>query len=265
MMGHETHLRLPLGDFRRLEADLSGAAFLDATDIVHGLRRVKSEAEIVKLRHICGIASDAFARVPDLIRPGMADAEAFRAFRIACLEAGADEVPYLVGGAGPGGYGDIISPPSGRPLAAGDVMILDTGCSWDGYFCDFDRNFGLGPVTQTARDAHEILFDATEAGLAAARPGNSFADLHAAMAGNLPGGDAAVGRMGHGLGMQLTEQPSVAPFEKTALEPGMVLTLEPGYQYGDGLVMVHEEDIVIRDAAPELLSRRAPRALPAIG
>ena len=55
------------------------------------------------------------------------------------------------GGAGQGGYADVISPPTRKPLAAGDVLMMDTGCCWDGYFCDFDRNWAIGRADDTAR------------------------------------------------------------------------------------------------------------------
>ena len=76
------------------------------------------------------------------------------------------------------------------------------------------------------------------------------------------GGD--VGRLGHGLGMQLTEWPSHATFDSTILETGMVLTLEPSLSYGAGRIMVHEEHIVIRNGPPRLLSERASPELPVI-
>ncbi|MGB3315077.1 MAG: M24 family metallopeptidase, partial [Albidovulum sp.] len=76
------------------------------------------------------------------------------------------------------------------------------------------------------------------------------------------GGD--IGRLGHGLGTQLTEQPSHAAFDETVLEEGMALTLEPSLSYGDGLMMVHEENIVVRAGGAELLSARAPQDLPVI-
>ena len=77
------------------------------------------------------------------------------------------------------------------------------------------------------------------------------------------GGD--IGRLGHGLGMQLTEQPSHAAFDTTELKDNMVLTLEPSLSYGDGLMMVHEENILVQAGAPRLLSRRAAPELPIIG
>jgi Xaa-Pro aminopeptidase len=77
--------------------------------------------------------------------------------------------------------------------------------------------------------------------------------------------DANVGRLGHGLGMQLTEFPSITPWDRTVLVPGMVLTLEPGMEFAPGRMMVHEENIVIREHGAELLSVRAPREMPVIG
>ncbi len=74
----------------------------------------------------------------------------------------------------------------------------------------------------------------------------------------------SVGRLGHGLGMQLTEGPSNKPGDDTPLEPGMVITIEPGMEFAPGKLMVHEENIAITDGAPELLTRRAPPEMPII-
>ncbi len=70
--------------------------------------------------------------------------------------------------------------------------------------------------------------------------------------------------MGHGLGMQLTEWPSLTVEDQTLLKPGMVITLEPGLEVTPGRMMVHEENIVIRSSGAELLTERAPRELPII-
>ncbi len=262
-MGPESALRMSLTDFERLRAT-TGAAFVDAGPIVRACRFIKSEAEIAKIAHICAIASNAFDRVPALVSAGMPLAEAFRAFRIELLAQGADEVPYLVGGAGQGGYGDVISPPTDAPLATGDVLMFDTGASWDGYFCDFDRNFAIGQADEAARSAHRTLYAATEAALAIAKPGATCADLHAAMVRAIGEDGGGIGRMGHGLGMQLTELPSLMPGDSTVLAPGMVLTLEPSMTVGPGRMMVAEENIVIREDGSHLLSRRAPEELPVI-
>ncbi len=268
LKGHETQLRMPLGDYERLIAALPGLHVADATGIVRALRMVKSAAEIDKIAHICDIASRTFDRVPDFATEGRPLDEVFRAFRRTCLEEGADDVPYLVGGADQGGYQDIISPPDTRPLRAGDVLMLDTGSVFDGYFCDFDRNWAIGRASDAARRAHDVLYRATEAGMDAARPGATCRDLFAAMRAVIveyDTGPGDVGRLGHGLGMQLTEWPSHAAFDDTVLEENMVLTLEPSLSYGDGRIMVHEENIVVTSGAPRLLSVRTPAELPVIG
>jgi Xaa-Pro aminopeptidase len=252
--------QIPLTDFRALRAALPGATFTDATGVIRGLRMVKSEAEIAKIAHICRIASDAFDAAPRLFRAGQPLDAAFRAFKIELLSQGADDVPYLVGGAGPGGYDDVISSPSGQALQARDVLMLDTGSVFDGYFCDFDRNFAIQQADDAARRAYDVLYRATEAGLVAARPGASCADLFHAMQSVIAaagGGDGDVGRLGHGLGMQLTEWPSHTAWDATPLVPGMVLTLEPGMQVAPGRIMVHEENLVVREGGAELLSCRA--------
>jgi len=266
-MGRETQIRMPLIDLEDVRGALSGVGFVDATDIISALRMIKSEAEIAKTAHICSIVSGAFEALPTFLRAGMTDFDAFRAFKIEILGRGADDVPYLVGGAEAGGIDDIISPPSGAVIEDGDVLMFDTGSVFDGYFSDFDRNFAFGHATDAARRAYDVVYRATEAGLEAARPGNTASDLFKVMADVLEAGGSLgsdVGRLGHGLGMQLTEWPSNTAFDGTVLQAGMIMTLEPGMSFAEGKVMVHEENLVIREAGPELLSRRAAPELPII-
>ncbi|MDU8910404.1 Xaa-Pro peptidase family protein [Aestuariicoccus sp. MJ-SS9] len=262
-MGHETHLRMPLADFRRLGDTLGPSRLTDDRGILRRLRMVKSEAEIALIREACGIADRAFARVPQIARAGVGLDRVFRDFQRLCLDEGADFVPYLAGAAETGGYADVISPATATPLAAGDVLMLDTGLTRQGYFCDFDRNYSVGPPTAEVAAAHARLIDATRAGFDAARPGASAADLFHAMAA-VCGAGPEDGRLGHGLGMQLTEWPSLIPGDHTVLEPGMVLTLEPFVRTGPGRLMVHEENIVIRDARAEWLSTPATAAIPVL-
>lgn len=260
MKGHETHLRMPLGDWERLLAGLPGLNIGDVTGLVQGLRMVKSPNEIEKLGHICAIGSATFAKVPEVISAGMPLEEVFRTFRQTAIGLGADDAPYVVGAADQGGYADVISPPSRRPLQSGDVLMLDTGCTWDGYFCDFDRNWAISDTSDDAKRAYDVLWRASQAGIEAAKPGNTCRDLFLAMSKVISemdssGGD--IGRLGHGLGMQLTEQPSHAAFDETELKENMVLTIEPSLSYGDGLMMVHEENIVVRNGEATLLTSRA--------
>ncbi|WP_298812853.1 Xaa-Pro peptidase family protein [uncultured Roseibium sp.] len=267
MKGHETGLRMPLGDYERLLQGLPNLSITDATDLVRSLRMIKSEREIEKLAHICAIGSRTFAKVPELAQEGQPLEDLFRTFRREGLAQGADDVPYLVGGADQGGYHDVISPPSRRPLARGDILMLDTGAVWDGYYCDFDRNYAIGTADAASQKAYDVLWCATEAGIKAARAGITCHQLYQVMQGviaELHGQGGNVGRLGHGLGMQLTEWPSHAPYDHTPIAENMVLTLEPSLSYGDALIMVHEENIVIREDGAQLLSERASRDLPVI-
>ena len=267
LMGRETAVRMPLADLFALKKSLD-MPLRDMTAAIQKIRMVKSPAEQAKLRYICGIVANVFEHVPEWLRPGMPLDACFRQFKMDALERGVDDVSYLVGAAGAGGYDDIIAPPTSAPVASGDVVMFDTGCAWDGYFSDFDRNFSIGLPNQKAADAHKTLFDATEAALAILRPGITAADLFTTMDKILrPGGSAGgddVGRYGHGLGIELTETPSHTAWDKTEITAGMALTIEPSISYGGGFVMVAEENLLVHDDHIELLSRRAPRELPVI-
>jgi Xaa-Pro aminopeptidase len=266
-MGHETSLRMPLADFEWVRAAVAPRQIVDATAILRRVQMVKSPAEIALIGEVCGIGDRAFDRIAQTARAGMPLSEVFRQFQIDLLSEGADWVPYVAGGAGQGGYADVISPASARPLRDGDLLMLDTGAVLEGYFCDFDRNWAIGSASDELRAAHAALCEATEAGFAAARPGNTAADVFHAMQSVIAkfGDSGAGGRLGHGLGMRLTEPPSLIATDDTVLEPGMVLTLEPGLQLGAGRIMVHEEDIVIEEAGARWLTRRVSPELPVLG
>ncbi|SUZ88169.1 uncharacterized protein METZ01_LOCUS41023 [marine metagenome] len=269
-MGPETHVRMPLADLDALRDRIPPLDLVDATKVVRGLRMVKSDLEIRKVAHVCDVVSGAFEGIPDLLSTGMTEREAFAAFRVDLLQRGADDVPYLVGASGPG-FDDIIKQPSDRVIGTGDLLMFDTGTTFDGYFCDFDRYVAFGWADDDAMRAYGTAWAATEAGLAAVRPGATTSDLWRAMArvlesggplGSSPGN--SVGRLGHGLGMQVTEWPSNTGDDDTVLAEGMVLTLEPSLTWAPGRMMVHEENLVVRADGPELLSRRAPAELPII-
>lgn len=260
--GHETHVRMPQSDYQRLAT----AVELGSDEgIMRKLRMVKSQAEIDKVAEACRIAGRAFARVPEIAAVGVPLEQVFREFQMLCLSEGADWLPYLAGGAGQGGYADVISPATEAPLAHGDVLMLDTGLVHDGYFCDFDRNWAVGTASSAVSAAHARLIEASDAGAAVARPGATAADLFHAMNDVLTrgAGGTDAGRLGHGLGMSLTEWPSLIPTDHTVLAAGMILTLEPGVAVGDR-IMVHEENIVVTDGGAVFLSPQAEAEIPVL-
>ncbi|WP_136441395.1 M24 family metallopeptidase [Pacificoceanicola onchidii] len=261
-MGRESTLRMPLTDYDLLEAELGTLSIVSDGGLTAELRAIKSEAEIACIREACAIAGRAFHRVPEIARPGVPLAQVFRRFQMLCLEEGADWVPYLAGGVGPLGYDDVISPASEAPLQAGDVLMLDTGLVRQGYFSDFDRNWAIGHAAPEALSAWRQLLEATEAARAIARPGTTASELYHAMHAIVGGGEA--GRLGHGLGMQLTEGLSLIAADQTELRPGMVITLEPGITLPGGGIMVHEDVFAITEAGCDQLSPPAPPDLPVL-
>lgn len=265
-LGREHSLRMPVTDFLALRDRLT-QVLGDGSPCLWRIRMVKSAPEIDKIRHICTIASDAYDGVPGHVAATDSEREAARKLRIDLARRGADATPFLPCVSGPGGVAQIVCGPRDRAFEAGDIVFFDTGSTFDGYFCDFDRNYAVGRLPDAALRAHEALWLATEAGIAAARPGATTDQVFAAMAKLIAEAGSLgnnVGRLGHGLGLQLTEPPSHRPGDGTVLAPGMVLTIEPGMEYSPGKMIVHEENIVITEAGAELLTRRAPRELPVL-
>ncbi|OED39141.1 hypothetical protein AB833_16510 [Chromatiales bacterium (ex Bugula neritina AB1)] len=261
LKGRETAVRMPMADYEALLRLTGVIEYVDVTRMIQSQRQVKSTAEIDKITVACDAAGDAFDAVPEQLVCGDSLREIFRQFKQSCLFAGADDVSYLVGSAAADGYDDIIAPPSDVATCEGDVLILDTGCVYDGYFCDYDRNFAFGRADAATRSAYGRVHESVDRALSILRPGVTCAQLHAAMNEALdPGGSSdsgSVGRFGHGLGTQLTETPSITSWDQTEMLEGMVMTLEPGLSYGDGKIMVHEENVVIEANGARLLSRRA--------
>ena len=265
-MGNESHLRMPTRDFLQLRKSV-GLECVDCMGMVTHQCSLKSEAEIAKIWHVCQIASSSFEALPGYTGRGEREREVVRKMRIDLLERGVDHTPFIVSASGADGYDDIIMGPSDRTIEDGDILIIDTGSVYDGYFCDFDRNFAFGHASERAKQAYRTLYQSTEAGLAAARPGATTTDVWQTMWSVLEAGGAqgnSVGRMGHGLGAQLTEWPSLSANDHTPLEAGMVITLEPGMSYAEDKMMVHEENILITETGAQLLTRRAPAELPVI-
>ncbi|MDC9720789.1 MAG: Xaa-Pro peptidase family protein [Gammaproteobacteria bacterium] len=267
-LGRETHLRMPQQQVQSLYAS-SGFELVDVSREILHLRSIKSAAEINRVAHICSITSNAFAQLPSFAKLGMTEREVVAEFRMELLRQGADHSPFIVSSSGPDGYDDIIMGPTDRVIEEGDVLIIDTGTVWQGYFCDFDRNWCFGDCSGQTKAAYDTVYQATSAGFAAAKPGNTTSDLYRAMwpimqAGGALGND--VGRLGHGLGSDLTEWPSNTATDETMLEVGMIMTLEPGMSYlnarGEVKQMVHEENIVITQEGAQWLSTRAAATLP---
>ena len=264
--GKEMAIRMPVRDLFKLKEILK-TNVVDGSDAIWEMRMIKTNAEVERIKHICSIASDAYYDLPSKLNIGDTEREAVNKLKIDIINRGADNVPFMPGISGKGGVSQIVCGPSDKVIENGDILFIDTGSTFDGYFCDFDRNFAFGSTTSEVEKVYEILWHATDAGINAAKPGASTFDIFNAMNKIISDGNAVgnnVGRLGHGLGLQLTEPPSHRPGDNTIIKENMVLTIEPGMEYAQGKMIVHEENVVIRKDGAELITKRAPKEIPII-
>ena len=264
--GKEMAIRMPVRDLLKLK-EMVKTNIVDGSDAIWDMRMIKTNNEIERIKFICSIASDAYNNLPAKLAIGDTERTAVNKLKIDVLNRGADNVPFMPGISGPGGVSQIVCGPSDRTLENGDILFIDTGSTFDGYFCDFNRNFAFGSVNSDVERVNEVLWQATEAGIKAAVPGATTLDVFNTMNKIIEEGGALgnnVGRLGHGLGLQLTEPPSHRSEEETIIKENMVLTIEPGMEYEKNKMLVLEENIVIHKDGAELITKRAPREIPII-
>ena len=264
--GKEMAIRMPVRDLFKLK-EIVKTNIVDGSDAIWEMRMIKTNAEVERIKHICSIASDAYYDLPSKLNIGDTEREAVNKLKIDIINRGADNVPFMPGISGKGGVSQIVCGPSDKIIENGDILFIDTGSTFDGYFCDFDRNFAFGSTTSEVEKVYEILWHATDAGINAAKPGASTFDIFNAMNQIISDGNTVgnnVGRLGHGLGLQLTEPPSHRPGDNTIIKENMVLTIEPGMEYANGKMIVHEENVIIRKDGAELITKRAPKEIPII-
>lgn len=224
-------------------------------NLVGPLRAVKSPEEVEKIRVACALADQCVEHVTRLIQPGVSEfdigLEIEFFFRRHRAEIGFD--PIVASGprsALPHGRA------SERKLEAGDLITLDLGCKLDGYCSDITRTFGVVELDEKSRSLYDLVLKAQIASIEAIKPGVSgkavdqvardiFAEAN--MAQYFGHG------LGHGLGKLVHDSGSLSPRSDTIIEPGMVLTVEPGlYLEGFGGVRI-ENDVVVTESGCEIL------------
>ncbi len=275
-LGAESRLGFPAGDFLRVADAIKPRTFVDASDpIFTPLRMIKSPLEVDRIRTVCGLVSEAFENLTPKLRLGMTEREVCRLFEAECFSRGVEKTSKIVGVSGHGGYTRPYGVPSDKVLSDGDLLFIDAGCLFDFYWSDFDRHFAFGAPDPHTEDAYQVVWDATEAGIAAAKPGIPICSVWSAMSAVLNGSNnrgkaTNIGRMGHSMGLWMPELPSVQPDDKTILKPGMIINIEPSTSYpsyfdGSPKLMLHEEVVVVTEAGSQLLTSRASRAISVAG
>ena len=259
-LGRESRFTAPAAALSALRDLLPDATFEDGTAATWAVRAIKSRGEIDRLRIACEANRAGFAAGFGRTRAGATEwsvaAEMFAAGTTAGAALGAWVQPGWVGmTSGSDGYGRFVSGPRDRTLERGDMLWADLGFTADGYWSDYCRAAVVGGATPQQVDRQRRITEATAAGVAMCRPGVAIADIarevrrtseHLGLAG------LGFGRLGHGIGLNATEPPSVVEHDSTILERGMVITIEPAATYEDGLYCA--EQIVVVGDQPELLS-----------
>ncbi len=259
-LGFEQCLDIPVLDFLQLRHDLPAARFVDAADILWQLRMVKSQAEIACLSKACEITSRCYEECLPQIRAGMTELDVFHLLAGKTYELGG-ESPWAVILSGEGNYDFVSKAPTSRVLQQGDMVWIDSGCSVSGYWSDFGRAAVLGGPTPQQRHAQQAIHEITILGVEMVRPGIRASEIAKACNTELEKLDFAytscisglASRVGHGIGLAVTELPHVSECNDTILEPGMVITVEPGVATKYGTFHV-EEDVLVTERGYELLS-----------
>ncbi len=222
------------------------------------LRTVKSEREVAALREAARVTDEAFSAALAMMGPGVREVEVAlcleSAMRLAGAEGSAFDIIVASGTRGAMPHGVA----SQKELAAGELVTLDFGAVVDGYHADMTRTVAVGAVGAEERRLFEAVLEAQEASLAALAPGRTGREIDAVAR-------AALGRhgleeyfthsLGHGTGLVIHEEPRLSKKSDTVLQPGMVVTVEPGV-YLPGFTGLRIEDLaVITSAGHEVLSK----------
>jgi Xaa-Pro aminopeptidase len=247
---------LPYAALERLR-ELSPADWVPTKGVVERLRLRKTPEEVERIRKAQALAEEALAHVLPLLRPGVEEREIALEIEFFLKRRGAEPAfPPIVASGARGALPHARA--SEKRLLEGELVTLDLGARVEGYHSDMTRTFALGRVEGELRRAFRAVWEALEAALAALAPGKSAKEVDALARKVLEGYGLDrhfVHSLGHGVGLAVHEGPGLSPYSEEVLEPGMVVTVEPGvYLPGVGGVRL-EELVLLTEKGPELLSR----------
>jgi Xaa-Pro aminopeptidase len=223
------------------------AATVPLAGLVEGMRAVKDQAELARMEVAARIADAALAGVSPGLRPGVTEAEIQQTLDDAIRAAGASGPAYdTIVASGPNSALPHAAP-TDRRLETGDLVIVDVGALVDGYRSDMTRTFVLGDPSAHAAAMLDAVGRSQAAGVAAVGPGVEAGEVDSACRSVLDEagmGDAFAHGTGHGVGLDIHELPRVASGSEAQLEPGNVLTVEPGV-YFPGVGGARVEDLLV--------------------
>jgi Xaa-Pro aminopeptidase len=241
------------------------ARLVPTVGLVEGLRRRKDAGEVDRIESACRIADEALARVRPQLSAGATEVEFGRVLDFQMRELGASGPSFeTIVASGP----NAAKPhhrPGGSTIGRGAPIVIDFGALVDGYCSDMTRTVWLGEIDdRQLRHAVDVVMASQAAGVAAVKPGARCADVDGACRSVIAeaGWAAAfVHGTGHGVGLDIHEAPAVAATSTDTLEPGHVVTVEPGVYFpGLGGIRIEDTVVVTEDGCRTLTT--TPKDLP---
>lgn len=226
------------------------------------LRLIKDEGEIESISKACAISCKAFENILGRIHAGMTEKQIQIMLDFEMLSLGSEGNAFdTIAAAGVNGS-LCHAIPSNYVVQQGDLLTLDFGAKVNGYCSDMTRTVAFGKISPELREIYDLVYDAHMASLEAVRPGVRCCDVDKIardmIDARYPG---AFGHsLGHGVGLFIHEQPRVASGSETVLQPGYVITIEPGV-YIPGLGGCRIEDTAILTSDGYIDPVTAPKQL----
>ncbi|MCL5046606.1 MAG: Xaa-Pro peptidase family protein [Actinobacteria bacterium] len=238
--------------FRQLQAVVPKMEIMDNESVIWPIRMIKSPKEIEYHRKSCRAADRAFDAAVETIRDGATEKKVAAAMAIAMMNEGADLPAFLTVTAGVNRY-DMMNPFASDQviMKKGDMVVMDFGCTYNGYYSDMTRGVFVGEPNQRAAELYKAVKDVNEHALREAKPGRPISAIDAAAEKRiieLGYRDLMLHRTGHSLGLEVHENPSIWPGEPMLLQEGMVLAIEPGlYDYSVGGFRIENNIVITQD------------------
>ena len=235
----------------RLADALGDVELVATTDVVEALRAVKDDDERAAIRQAQAITDAAFSRILEHFAVGMSEQQIARQLETLMLDEGAEGLAFdsIVA------FGENAAEPHHEPahrlLEEGDVIKLDFGARFAGYHADMTRTIAFGAPSGELRKIHEVVKESQQAGIDAVRAGMTGSAVDAVSREVIERagyGDRFVHSLGHGVGLEIHEAPSLGRKQDDPLPAGAVVTVEPGI-YIPGKWGMRLEDIVVATAA----------------